>query len=507
MVAFDSLLSPGQVCDVCILFFLDVCARFAAYAQIRVLNLLMHPAVVRFVGSFETETSIYIALEYMASGDLQQVEHVTEMRQRTHTHILCVTPYTQHPTPNAQRPTPYNHTLHSLVLPLKASLPVPILKPTPLPPLQALAQKGSLSVKASRFITAEIITGLQHMHSQGVVYGDLKPENVLLDAKNHCKLSDFGSCRIVSEAGGQEEELHRVEGTLDYISPEVAAGLTSSSFESDAWALGCVLFQLVAGHVPVPPEESGRADNKEDHDQEEGNKRALRHIVRFTEAKQHAGMFDEDFPEEPRGLLCRLLSVDAATRLGGSKGLWGDVMDDVLFQGIEWERLPECEPPLLNTGMVSAQTASDKRWNRRKQSMMFAPMPDKYVGGGGGDVSVLPEEDEASTQMVMPEQGPGSGEFDANEAIRGSADADADADAAGAGSSVLAPLASMASSLATPQGLSSIRKPPVPTFSGGKPPAHHAPMRPPPVPQQGQSDGQSDQGAMVIDSIAEENGA
>lgn len=371
-------------------------------------------------------------------------------------------------------------------------------------PLQALAQKGSLSVKASRFITAEIITGLQHMHSKGVVYGDLKPENVLLDAKNHCKLSDFGSCRIVSEVGGHEDEPHRVEGTLDYISPEVAAGITPSSFESDAWALGCVLFQLLAGHVPVPPEESARATNEEEHDQEEGNKRALRHIVRFTETRQHVGMFDDDFPEEPQGLLCRLLSVDAAARLGGSKGLWGDIMDDVLFEGIEWERLPECEPPSLSTGMVSAQTANDKRWNRRKQSMMFAPMPDNYVAGSGGDVTVLPEEDETSNQIVMPDQGPGSGEFDANEheptGIRSGAAAAA-AGTAAAGSSTPSSHTSMTSSLATPQGLSGIGKPPVPSFNGDRPPVHHAPMRPPLAPQHGQPG----EGAMVIDSIAEEN--
>jgi hypothetical protein len=113
MVACGNLLFPAQNCGVCISFLLDVCARLVACApQIRVLNLLMHPAVVRFVGSFETETSIYIALEYMASGDLQQVEHVTKTRQRTHTHILTLrsTPYTLHPTPCTLHPAPY--TLH-----------------------------------------------------------------------------------------------------------------------------------------------------------------------------------------------------------------------------------------------------------------------------------------------------------------------------------------------------------------------------------------------------------
>lgn len=389
--------------------------------EILVLGLLSHPAIVRFVGSFETQTSIYIALEYMPMGDLQQV----------------------------------------------------------------LAQKGSLSVKSARFVTAEILSGLDHMHSHGIVYGDLKPENVLLDEKNHCKLSDFGSSRLIAESS-HEAHGHRVEGTLDYISPEVAAGLSPSSFESDAWALGCVLFQLIAGHVPVPPEEARHVGADGQHDYEEGNKRALRHIVRFTETKEHAaGMFDDDFPEEPRGLLRRLLSVNASARLGGGRGLWGDVMVDPLFEGIDWEGLPSSEPPSLSTGMVSAATANDKRWNRRKQSMMYSPMPDKYVGGGTGDVTVLAEEDEGTSQLSLPEHGPGSGESDDGQEGQSAAEF-----AGLLGSSLAAAVPPSGS------GDHAMGRPPVPAFAGGG-----RPPQPPGRLSVNPSHGGST--SMVIDTIAE----
>jgi len=73
--------------------------------------------------------------------------------------------------------------------------------------------------------------------------------------KGHIRLTDFGSARCLGggapgeeEEGGVEPESGRVEGTVEYVAPEVAAGATLTTYQSDAWALGCVVFQLLAGH-------------------------------------------------------------------------------------------------------------------------------------------------------------------------------------------------------------------------------------------------------------------
>ncbi len=58
-----------------------------------------------------------------------------------------------------------------------------------------LAREGKLPEDRVRLYMAELILALSHLHSMGIVYRDLKPENVLLDSEGHVKLTDFGLSR------------------------------------------------------------------------------------------------------------------------------------------------------------------------------------------------------------------------------------------------------------------------------------------------------------------------
>ena len=60
-----------------------------------------------------------------------------------------------------------------------------------------LSREGAVPEDRARLYIAEMITALEHLHSQGIVYRDLKPENVLLDASGHVKLTDFGLSRCL----------------------------------------------------------------------------------------------------------------------------------------------------------------------------------------------------------------------------------------------------------------------------------------------------------------------
>ncbi len=113
-----------------------------------------------------------------------------------------------------------------------------------------LEREGQLPVEDAVQIAREVADALAYAHKNGVIHRDIKPANIMLD-EGHALLADFGIAQ--ARAGAEETKLTGSGmslGTPSYMSPEQIAGDREVDGRADQYALGCVLFEMLAGHPP-----------------------------------------------------------------------------------------------------------------------------------------------------------------------------------------------------------------------------------------------------------------
>lgn len=107
-----------------------------------------------------------------------------------------------------------------------------------------LKKSGKFTFDQTKFYAAEVLLGLEHLHSKlGVIYRDLKPENILVDANGHIKLTDFG----LSKEG--LKKTNSFCGTPEYLAPEVIEHKGHTHLV-DYWTFGCLIYEMLSGHPP-----------------------------------------------------------------------------------------------------------------------------------------------------------------------------------------------------------------------------------------------------------------
>jgi serine/threonine protein kinase len=113
-----------------------------------------------------------------------------------------------------------------------------------------LDAEKQLPLEDALHIACEVADALSYAHGRGVVHRDIKPENILLE-NGHALVADFGIARALSGAAADRlTETGLAIGTPAYMSPEQAAGERDVDGRSDLYALGCVLFEMLAGQPP-----------------------------------------------------------------------------------------------------------------------------------------------------------------------------------------------------------------------------------------------------------------
>ncbi len=112
-----------------------------------------------------------------------------------------------------------------------------------------LQREPRLPVAEAVRLTKEICDGLAYAHARGIVHRDVKPANILL-SDGHPLIADFGIARALDSMGVSVTGTGVVIGTLAYMSPEQAEGRANIDGRTDIYALGCVLYEMLAGQPP-----------------------------------------------------------------------------------------------------------------------------------------------------------------------------------------------------------------------------------------------------------------
>ncbi|XP_076848222.1 protein kinase C delta type-like isoform X1 [Brachyhypopomus gauderio] len=181
-----------------------------------------------------------------------------------------------------------------------------------------LMEEGCFDLDRATFYAAEIVCGLQFLHGKGIIYRDLKFNNVMLDGEGHIKIVDFGMCK---EDVFGDTLATSFCGTLCFIAPEILLG-KRYSFSVDWWSFGVILYGMLIGQPPFDG----------DHEAE------LLESIRS--GPPH---FPRSITVPAKNMLKRLFEQDPSHRLG----VEGNIRLQSFFKTVNWSALErrEIEPP------------------------------------------------------------------------------------------------------------------------------------------------------------------
>ncbi|XP_040269968.1 protein kinase C delta type-like [Bufo bufo] len=187
---------------------------------------------------------------------------------------------------------------------------------------QFLNMKGRLDIPSARFYAAELVCGIQYLHSKGIIHRDLKPENILVAETGHIKITDFG---LALENMLGDRTATEYAGTEGYVAPEMLAK-EEYGVGVDWYSFGVILNEMITSKCTYDP-------------------------TQFNTTHSSA----EDIIKE-------LLQRDPAKRLG----VHGNIRGHHFFQHIDWVSVEALQMPPPHIPVPSIPQRCSKQFNLDK---------------------------------------------------------------------------------------------------------------------------------------------
>ncbi|EGZ14016.1 cyclic AMP-dependent protein kinase-like protein catalytic subunit [Phytophthora sojae] len=230
---------------------------------------LEHPLVAKLHGTFQDDDYLYLVLEYLPGGELWSLvySHSDEQDEEVKTTTQLKVQGSMKDASDELRPATPVRAATSTMSESLAPIQTRTLDAGGLSVLRS--EFGGLKEEYAVFYLGCILSALEYLHDQGLLYRDLKLENLVLDKEGYLKILDFGfakpDAQRADDTDDSSEQTQNARnltlcGSMDYMAPEVLLR-QSHDHRVDIWSFGVIMYEILLGKTPFyheNPRELGR---------------------------------------------------------------------------------------------------------------------------------------------------------------------------------------------------------------------------------------------------------